>query len=161
MGALLANRLAELAANAAASGLAGLVGVVIDAGVDRRSRVRVVHAEIEDFADAPEWTRDSDVAKTDWNITALNTGVAHVADHGVGTTNIFVTFVSITRLVSLHGGNEHEGETDENPGHPVENVDIGHNTVAKLGKRLILRCLGTDVLFNLRLLLLDLFRPWF
>ena len=55
----------------------------------------------------------------------------------------------------MHGGNEHEGETDENPGHPVENVDIGHNTVAKLRKRLILRCLGTDVLLNLRLLLLD------
>ena len=69
---LLAHSGLQFIFDPAACWLARPVLVVGDAGVDGRARVRIVHAVVEDLADAPEWARDGDFAEADRDVAAFN-----------------------------------------------------------------------------------------
>ena len=94
--ALLADRCLQKVANPAIVWLARLVFVVGNASVDGRTRVWIVHTVVKDAANAPIWASDGDVAETDGNVAALGTRVAHIADHGVGASNVLIALVRIS-----------------------------------------------------------------
>ena len=152
---LLANSVLQFIFDPGAGRLAGLVLVVGDAGVDGRACVRVVHAVVEDLADAPEWASDGDFAEANRNVAAFNARVPHIADHSVCAANVVIAIVRITLSISMHGRHQHDREEDEDPGHTEEHVDIGNDSKAKLAQRLVVRSLWAYVLLRLGLLLLD------
>ena len=120
---LLAHSCLQFIFDPVAGWLAGPVLVVVDAGVDRRARVRIVDAVVKDLADAPEWARDGDFAEADGDVAAFNARVPHIADHSLCAAHVMIALVRVTLPISVHGRHQHDREEDEDPGHAEEHID--------------------------------------
>lgn len=129
---LLAYRLLEQAANARVSWLAAPVLIVVSASVDWASRVWIIDAILKDLSYSTIRACNRDVTKTNWDIATLNSGVAQVADHPAGETDVIVAFVGDARLVTTHRGKHKNCKGYEHPDHRVQDVYVSDDTVAKL-----------------------------
>jgi len=69
--AIFADSCFEKVTNLAISWLASLVPLVVNASIDWRSRVGVVHTVVEDLANIPVGAGNDEVAQADWNVSAL------------------------------------------------------------------------------------------
>ena len=70
--AFFADSCFEKVSNLAISWLASLVPLVVNASIDWRSRVGVVHTVVKDFSNISVGTGNDEVAQADWNVSALN-----------------------------------------------------------------------------------------